>query len=147
MRIASALAALVCAVFLSAVQQQSPDQQNSQQQNQPGTQKPASKKTQSGADATPKPANDNKPAPLFQGTIGLKSSRQTKDSASLGFNGVGPNGQVQQSFLQSSPSGSDKQKAAFVATLTSDSAELMRFLKEGNLNLNAAEQQKSAPPR
>ena len=146
------LPVLVCAVFLTAAQQQNTHgyQQNSPQQNQPGTQisTGVQNKSQSGgAETTPKPASDNKPAPLFQGTIGLKSSRQTKDSATLGFNGVGPNGQVQQSFLASSPSASDKQKAAFVATLTSDRAELMRFLKDGNLNLNAAEKQKNAPAR
>lgn len=147
MRSSLLLSVLVCAVFLTAAQQQNTDQQNSPQQNQQGTQKHGTNKSQSGAETTPKPASDNKPAPLFQGTIGLKSSRQTKDSATLGFNGVDPNGQVQQSFLASSPSASDKQKAAFVATLTSDRAELMRFLKDGNLNLNAAEKQKNAPAR
>lgn len=104
------------------------NQQNNQKQNNPP--------------AKPAPANntDNKPSPLFGGTVGLKSSRQTKDSASLGFNGVDPNGQVAKSFLTASATGADVAKAQAVGTYKVDSAELKKFIQDGDLNPNAAPQ-------
>ena len=86
------------------------------------------------------PAGGDKPTPLFGGSIGLKSSRQTKDSATLGFNGVDPNGQVQKSFLTAAVTPVDAMKAQQVAQLKSDAAELSQFLQDGGLNPDAAPQ-------
>jgi hypothetical protein len=55
--------------------------------------------------------NCNQPAPLFGGALSIKKSNQTTDSAALGFNGVDPNGQVQQAFLNSAPSADSEKKA------------------------------------
>lgn len=75
-----------------------------------------------------------KPAPLFGGTLNLKSSRQTSDSATMGFNGVDPNGQVQSSFLTASPTGTDMAKAQEVASYSVSQADLTAFLHQGGLN-------------
>jgi len=152
------LVVLSTAVFLAGggsalaiYQQPTPSQQGQQQgqQNQTDQQKKKQDKNnqqnnqnQNTPPAKPAPANnnDNKPAPLFGGTVGLKSSRQTKDSASLGFNGVDPNGQVAKSFLTASATGADVAKAQTVGTYKVDPAELNKFIQDGNLNPNAAPQ-------
>lgn len=101
--------------------------------NQQNNQNPSNPPPASGSD-------NGKPAPLFGGNVNLKSSRQTKDSASLGFNGVDPNGQVAKSFLTASPTSADAAKAQSVATYKADPAELAKFIQDGNLNPNAAPQ-------
>jgi hypothetical protein len=134
---------------LAILQQNQPGQQQDQQQgqtdqqkkkksdqdknNQQNNQNPNNPPPKSGTD-------DSKPAPLFGGNVNLKSSRQTKDSASLGFNGVDPNGQVAKSFLTASPTGADAAKAQTVAAYKVDLAELNKFIQDGNLNPNAAPQ-------
>ena len=98
----------------------------------------------SGDSGTP-PANNpppsgDKPTPLFGGTIGLKSSRQTKDSATLGFNGVDPNGQVQKAMLTAAATPVDAMKAQQVAQIAVPPADLAQFLQDGGLNPDAAPQ-------
>jgi hypothetical protein len=84
--------------------------------------------------------NGDKPTPLFGGTIGLKSSRQTKDSATLGFNGVDPNGQVQKSFLSASTTGLDAARAQQLTQLKVAPADIVQFIQDGGLNPDAAPQ-------
>ena len=86
------------------------------------------------------PPNGDKPTPLFGGAIGLKSSRQTKDSATLGFNGVDPNGQVQKAMLSGAATPADALKAQQLAQITLIPADLAQFLQDGGLNLDAAPQ-------
>ena len=91
----------------------------------------------------PPPGNQpsgDKPTPLFGGTIGLKSSRQTKDSATLGFNGVDPNGQVQKAMLTAAATPADAIKAQQVSQVTITPADLLQFLQDGGLNPDAAPQ-------
>ncbi|HXM96768.1 MAG TPA: hypothetical protein VOA64_21315 [Candidatus Dormibacteraeota bacterium] len=132
--------------------------QPSQQQDPPKEQKKDQKKDQAdkkgqpagkdnpqnnppgGTPATPTASDPAKPAPLFGGTLNLKSSRQTKDSSALGFNGVDPNGQVQKSFLSAAPTGADAAKAQQVAVYKVDQAELAAFIADGHLNPKAAPQ-------
>jgi hypothetical protein len=89
----------------------------------------------------PNCATNDKPAPLFGGSLTIKKSRQTTDNAALGFNGVDPNGQVQQAFLSASPSEDNARKAQALATYKPTAAELAAFEKEGGLSQNAP-----APP-
>jgi hypothetical protein len=125
---------------LAIFQQPAANQQN--QQGQTDQQKKKQDKNNQDPNNPPaKPPNDDsKPAPLFGGTVNLKSSRQTKDSASLGFNGVDPNGQVAKSFLTASPTGADAAKAQIVASYKVDPAELNKFIQDGSLNPKAAPQ-------
>src|SRR5437588_12174896 len=101
--LAGVLAGSVYGVTLPQQQQDSSGQQNQDNKKKKGNSQDAPANQNSQASTAPPntpPANNppppgDKPTPLFGGTIGLKSSRQTKDSATLGFNGVDPNGQVQ----------------------------------------------------
>jgi len=83
---------------------------------------------------------EDKPAPLFGGKVGLKSSRQSKDQATLGFNGIGPNGQVEQGAINASTTSNAVEKAAAMSTYTVPASEVDVFIKEGNLG-------SSAPPK
>jgi hypothetical protein len=76
---------------------------------------------------------EDKPQPLFGGKVGLKSSRQSKDQATLGFNGIGPNGQVEQGALNAATTANATQKAAALSTYTVPVSEVDAFIKEGNL--------------
>ena len=78
------------------------------------------------------------PAPLFEGKMGLKSSRQGKDSATLGFSGVGPNGEVEQAVLTATPTGTDLQKASEMGNRRVAPDALQLFILEGQLNPQAA---------
>jgi hypothetical protein len=120
---------------LTLQQQQQSQQNNSgqQQSQQPGQQN-------ANPPAGNQPNNGDKPTPLFGGSIGLKSSRQTKDSATLGFNGVDPNGQVQKSFLTAAVTPADALKAQQVAQTTVAPSDLVQFIQDGGLNPVAAPQ-------
>lgn len=113
------------------------DQQNpgNRTQNQTATPPPNNQPPDSGGN----PSGD-KPTPLFGGTIGLKSSRQTKDSATLGFNGVDPNGQVQKAMLSGAATPADALKAQQLTQITIVPADLMQFIQDGGLNPDAAPQ-------
>ena len=95
-------------------QQQQPQQQQQQPQQQPSNQ-------------------NNAPAPLFQGQSNLKSSRQGKDATVLGFNGIGPNGQVEKKMLESNATSEDEQKAAKLGSYTVNSGEVSAFDEQGKL--------------
>jgi len=112
-----------------------PANQNSQASTLPPNTPPANNPPPSGS----QPSGD-KPTPLFGGTIGLKSSRQTKDSATLGFNGVEPNGQVQKAMLTAAVTPVDAMKAQQVAQIAVPPADLAQFLQDGGLNPDAAPQ-------
>jgi hypothetical protein len=127
---------------------QSPQQQQQQgsQQSQPDAKQ---KKGQTAGKDTPPlggtsnnaPANGSgaeKPAPLFGGSLNIKTSRQTKDTATLGFNGVDDNGQVQKTFLASTATGDDTAKVQKLTTYAVSTAELDEFIQQGGLNPAAA---------
>ena len=159
------LAGSVYGVTLTLPQQPQPTQQQDNAAQQKGKQTQDDKKkknnsqggtsnnapaNQSGGQSANTPPNNpappgnppagDKPTPLFGGTIGLKSSRQTKDSATLGFNGVDPNGQVQKSFLSASTTGFDTARAQQVAQIKVAPADLVQFIQDGGLNPDAAPQ-------
>lgn len=156
MLLAGILAGSVYGVTLTLPQQQQQD--SSGQQNQDNKKKKDNAKNapanQTGQASTPPPStpppnnptpsgnqpSGDKPTPLFGGTIGLKSSRQTKDSATLGFNGVDPNGQVQKSFLSASTTALDASRAQQLAQMKVAPTDLVQFIQDGGLNPDAAPQ-------
>ena len=81
---------------------------------------------------------DEQPAPLFEGKMNLKSSRQGKDSASLGFSGVGPNGEIEQKVLEATPTSADLQKANEMGGRKVAPDALQLFIVEGQLNPQGA---------
>jgi hypothetical protein len=135
------LAALLCtaagAVATSPLQTSGKAQQkpaNGQQADCTNTNaKNSNKKNDPKCANGPDGAPNDKPAPLFGGSLTIKKSRQTTDNTALGFNGVDPNGQVQQAFLSVSPSEDDARKAQALATYKPTAAELAAFEKGGRL--------------
>src|SRR5260221_3867151 len=113
--LAGVLAGSVYGVTRKLPQQQQQDssgQQNQDNKKKKGNSKDASA-DQSGQAGTPpantppsnnpppagNPPSGDKPTPLFGGTIGLESSRQTKDSATLCLHGVDTQRQVHKTLL------------------------------------------------
>jgi hypothetical protein len=88
----------------------------------------------SGQPATTSAQPDKAPQPLFGGQVNLKSSRQSKDTATLGFNGLDPNGQVQKGFLAAAPTAADLAKAQQLTRTGVNPSELNAFMQEGGLN-------------
>lgn len=137
---------LFCGWAVSAQQQQQA-QDTDQQQTQDAKKK--KKTTKAGTASTtpaanptppPPPPPANKPKPLFGGSLNLKSSRQSKDATTLGFNGLDPNGQVEKSLLQANPTPQDTAAAQQLAAYQLNAAQLDSFIKAGNLS-------ESAPPK
>jgi hypothetical protein len=86
-------------------------------------------------DATPPPADQKQEsAPLFQKKLGYKSSSTTKESTTLGFNGIDPSGKVDQKMLATNPTGADQEKVKKMSSAQPAPADLKSFLKEGGLN-------------
>ena len=73
------------------------------------------------------------PAPLFGGKLGIKSSSNTKETATMGFNGIDPSGKVDAKMLATTPSAEHEAKAKQLAAMVPNSADLAAFLKEGGL--------------
>jgi hypothetical protein len=81
----------------------------------------------------PPPPQQNQPAPLFGGQIGVKSSQKTKESASLGFNGIDPSGHVQQSMLATNATSTSTAEVKNMDTTRPTPVEVAAFIKEGKL--------------
>src|SRR5258705_4823365 len=79
------------------------------------------------------PEQKNEPAPLFGGQIGVRSSQKTKESATLGFNGIDPSGKVDKKMLAANPGAKDAAKIRNMDTSRPSRAELAGFLKEGEV--------------
>lgn len=101
-------------------------QQNQQQQQPQGNQSTQTQPSGGQSNAAP--------APLFEGKSTLKSSRQGKETATAGFNGIGPDGSVQTSVVNANPTAADAEHVAKMASTTTDPGELATFAKDGNLH-------------
>jgi hypothetical protein len=80
------------------------------------------------------PQNSNQPAPLFGGKLGTKSSQKTKESATLGFNGIDPSGKVDAQMLATSATAQHEAKVRDMAKAAPSAADLAAFIKDGGLN-------------
>jgi hypothetical protein len=91
---------------------------------------------QQGSEKKDKPPEDKKQdsTPLFQRKLDAKSSKTTKESTTLGFNGIDPSGKVDQKMLATSPTGADQEKVKKMSASQPPPAELKGFLKDGGLN-------------
>ena len=115
-RLAPLLAALGMLASVAAPQQSNSNQQSPNQQgNQQGNQQ------------------QNQPAPLFGGQIGTTKSTNTKESATLGFNGVDPSGKVEKKMLGANPSAKDVEAVNNMDAAHPSRAELTAFVKQGGL--------------
>ncbi len=73
------------------------------------------------------------PAPLFEGKLGIRSSQKTKESATLGFNGIDPSGRVDAKMLAASPGAAEEEKVKQMGVTRPLPEELKAFLAEGGL--------------
>ena len=73
------------------------------------------------------------PAPLFGGKLSGRSSRKTKESATLGFNGIDPSGKVDKQMLAAAPGAKEQQLVAAMSANRPSAEELSAFLKDGGL--------------
>jgi hypothetical protein len=86
-------------------------------------------------DATPPPDQKQDSAPLFKSRLGYKSSsKNTKDSTTLGFNGIDPSGKVDQKMMATSTQTADQEKVKNMTENRPTAADLKSFLQEGGLN-------------
>ena len=86
-------------------------------------------------DTTPPPEDQKQDSkPLFQKKLGYKSSSTTKESTTLGFNGIDPSGKVDQKMLATTPSAADQDKVKKMSASQPSAADLKGFLNQGGLN-------------
>jgi hypothetical protein len=84
---------------------------------------------------TPPPADQKQDStPLFQKKLDVKSSKTTKESTTLGFNGIDPSGKVDQKMLATAPTAADQDKVKKMSSNQPSAADLQGFLKRGGLN-------------
>lgn len=117
-RLAPLLAALGMVASIASPQQSNSNQPspNQQQGNQQGNQQ-----------------QQSQPAPLFGGQIGTKSSTNTKESATLGFNGVDPSGKVEKKMLGANPTAKDVEAVNNMDAAHPSRTEQAAFVKQGGL--------------
>jgi len=97
-----------------------------------GQKKPDPGKQQPNSQATP-PPKSSEPAPLFGGKLGTRSSQKTKESATLGFNGIDPSGKVDAQMLATSVGANDEAKVRNMANSAPTPAQLDSFIADGGL--------------
>ena len=82
----------------------------------------------------PPPSDQKEDAPLFKNKIGARSSKTTKESTTLGFNGIDPSGKVDQKMLATSPTSKDEESMKKMSANRPTAADVKAFLQEGGLN-------------
>ena len=85
-------------------------------------------------DTPPPPPPDQNSTPLFQKKLDVKSSKTTKESTTLGFNGIDPSGKVDQKMLATTPTPADQEKMKKMSANHPSAADLKGFLQRGGLN-------------
>jgi hypothetical protein len=84
---------------------------------------------------TPPPSSDQDSTPLFTKKITAKSGgTASKDSTTLGFNGIDPSGKVDQKMLATEPTAKDQEQVKKMSENMPKPAELKGFVTEGGLN-------------
>jgi hypothetical protein len=83
--------------------------------------------------STPPPEQKQESAPLFKSKLGYKSSKSTKESTTLGFNGIDPSGKVDQKMLATNPTPADQQSVKKMSDSRPTAADLKTFQQEGGL--------------
>ena len=92
-----------------------------------------------------KKPEEKKEEPLLTKKVGLRSSRQTQDTATLGYKGIGEDGQVQKAALDAGIAVDGTQKAVAMASYTLPAGELDTFVKDGKLTAAAPPKKAEAP--
>ena len=86
-------------------------------------------------DNPPPPSDQKQEEPLFKSKLGYKSSsKTTKDSTTLGFNGIDPSGKVDEKMLATTPGSKDQDAMKQMSSNRPAAADVKAFVKEGGLN-------------
>jgi len=85
-------------------------------------------------DAPPPSDQKQESTPLFKKQLGYKSLKTTKESTTLGFNGIDPSGKVDQKMLSTAPGATDQQQVKNMSANRPTAADMKAFLQEGGLN-------------
>ena len=70
---------------------------------------------------------------LFQNRLGYKSSETSKESTTLGFNGIDPSGKVDKDMLAKVPGAAEQEKVKLMAQNRPNANDLRQFLRQGGL--------------
>ena len=70
---------------------------------------------------------------LFQNKLGYKSSTASKESTTLGFNGIDPSGKVDKDMMAKVPTAADQDKVKLMAQNRPQGNDLKAFLQQGGL--------------
>lgn len=79
------------------------------------------------------PAQKSEPAPLFGGQLGIRSSQKTKESATLGFNGIDPSGKVDKAMMAATPGDKDRETVANLDKSRPPDSDVEKFIQQGGL--------------
>jgi cytoskeletal protein RodZ len=110
-----------------------PAQQDQQSQAQPKKDQKQDKSKDKDKDKKDKDAQDKQGDQLFTGTVDAKASKKSQDTATLGFKGVGPDGQVDNAKLNESPNGDDERVAQLMSGVKTNPDEAKVFVDNGKL--------------
>jgi hypothetical protein len=113
---------------------QQPDSQ-SQQGSGKEPQKPADQQQQQQQQQQSQPQEQKKSkfGGLFKKPVTASNSNQSKDTASLGSNGLGDDGMPTQAQMNEPATGADEMKAQALSMQTTDRGEVDQFIQQGNL--------------
>ena len=75
----------------------------------------------------------NQKGGLFQNRLGYRSSETSKESTTLGFNGIDPSGKVDKDMLAKVPTAADQEKVKLMAQNRPQANDLKAFLQQGGL--------------
>lgn len=93
----------------------------------------ASQDAKSKADDGKSAPGKQAPTPLFGGKLGTRSSQKTKESATLGFNGIDPSGKVDKKMLAANPKSTDIQRVRNLDAMRPTPSEIAAFVKAEGL--------------
>jgi hypothetical protein len=86
-------------------------------------------------------------SPFGPGKVNMLHSSHTGDSASAGFNGLTPNGEVDAKKLKEPPTSDDFNKAEQVSFLGVKASSLRKFIQDGKLNTAPPKTENASPKK
>jgi len=142
------MSAGLLALVLGATCWAAPYFQENSKNNNSDQQKQSDKNKNKNSD---KDKNNNKKkdddSPFGSGKVNMLHSSHTGDSASAGFNGLTPNGEVETKKLKEPLTPDDYDKAQRVSFLGVKRSSLKKFIQDGKLNTAPASSATAAPKK
>jgi|SRR5579859_1916746 len=140
------MSAGLLALILGATCWAAPYFQENSKNNNSDQQKQSDKNKNKNSDKD-KNKKKNDDSPFGSGKINLLHSSQKSDSASAGFNGLTPNGEVEAKKLKEPLTADDYNKAQRVSFMGVKNSSLKKFIQDGKLNTAPARSATAAPKK